>query len=229
MIISHKYKFIFIKTQKSAGTSIEVYLSSLCGPEDILTPIEPPVPPHKPRNYAGRTNPVKDLISTKGGMLRRICFDFLHRRKFYNHIPASLVRSRIPMSVWKSYYKFCVERNPWDKILSQYHMLNDRSKGSLDFDQFIKNGNLPLNYPLYTERGGKKIVVDRVLRYELLTAELGEVFHTLHMPFDGSLHAYAKQRYLGDTRPYQEIFSFGQRQLIEKAFEKEIALFGYRF
>ena len=39
MIISHKYKFIFIKTRKTAGTSMEIYLSQYCDDNDIVTPI----------------------------------------------------------------------------------------------------------------------------------------------------------------------------------------------
>ena len=41
MIISHKYKFIFFKVSKTAGTSIEIALSEFCGPDDIITPISP--------------------------------------------------------------------------------------------------------------------------------------------------------------------------------------------
>lgn len=41
MIISHKYRYIFLKTNKTAGTSVEIALSRFCGPDDIITPITP--------------------------------------------------------------------------------------------------------------------------------------------------------------------------------------------
>ena len=40
MIISHKYKFIFIKTRKTAGTTIEYNLSKYLGNDDIIAPSE---------------------------------------------------------------------------------------------------------------------------------------------------------------------------------------------
>jgi len=39
MIISHEHKFIFLKTKKTAGTSIELALSELCGLDDVITPL----------------------------------------------------------------------------------------------------------------------------------------------------------------------------------------------
>tara|TARA_B100000035_G_C21029670_1_gene567724 strand:+ start:622 stop:1431 length:810 start_codon:yes stop_codon:yes gene_type:complete len=39
MILSHKNKFIFLKTKKTASTSIELLLSKVCGKNDIITPV----------------------------------------------------------------------------------------------------------------------------------------------------------------------------------------------
>ena len=39
MIISHKYKFIFIKPEKTAGSSLEIALSKYCDHNDIITTI----------------------------------------------------------------------------------------------------------------------------------------------------------------------------------------------
>lgn len=51
MILSHKHKFIFIKTVKTAGTSIEVDLNQIFGRTDIATPISPHIEEHKPQNF----------------------------------------------------------------------------------------------------------------------------------------------------------------------------------
>ena len=40
MIVSHKHKFIFIKTKKTASSSTECALSAVCGPDDILTDLK---------------------------------------------------------------------------------------------------------------------------------------------------------------------------------------------
>jgi len=229
MILSHKYKFIFIKTAKTAGTSIEVFLSRHCGPEDILTPITPAIEGHQPRNYEGFINPIPELLERPGKFFSALRDSIISREKFYRHMPASEVRKRVPAEVWNSYFKFCVERNPWDKVLSHYHMHAAREGGSLSLDEYLARGRFPINYFRYTDRTGIKVIVDRIVRYENLMAELGEVFSQLNIPFDGTLGVAAKSEYRTDRGPYRQVFNDEQRRIVEKAFAKEIALHGYQF
>ena len=229
MILSHKYKFIFIKTAKTAGTSIEVFLSKHCGPTDILTPIEPPVEGHQPRNYLGFISPIPEILNRPGKFFSALQNSIASREKFYRHMPASEVQKRVPAEVWNRYFKFCVERNPWDKVLSHYHMHAAREGGSLTLDEYLTRGRFPINYFRYTDRSGTKIIVDRILRYENLLAELGDAFSQLNIPFDGTLGITAKSEYRTDRRPYQQVFNDEQRRIVEKAFAKEIELHGYRF
>lgn len=202
MIISHKHKFIFIKTVKTAGTSIEIFLSQQCGLSDVVTPVFPHIEPHIARNHEG----------------------------FYNHMPAYEIRHKIDPQIWRSYFKFCVERNPWDKTLSYYHMMNHRRAHGLEFKDFLAEKSFPLNYPSYTEPGNpNKLIVDRVIFYENLTKELGGVFRDLGIPFAGTLGVNAKSEYRTDRRPYQEIYSKKQAKLIRDVFQQEILLHGYKY
>jgi len=229
MIISYEHKFIFIKTAKTAGTSIEVFLSQQCGAEDIITPIAPPVEGHQPRNHEQLVNPISELVRQPEGLLAALRNVFERRKKFYNHMPAWLIQRRVPVRVWNTYFKFCVERNPWDKVLSHYYMTASRAGGSLSLDQYLAGGRFPINYFRYTDPSGARIIIDRVVRYENLIRDLAEVFTRINVRFEGNLGVRAKSDYRTDYTPYQEVFNEDQRRIVEQAFAREIELHGYRF
>lgn len=228
MIISHKYKFIFIKTKKTAGTSIEIFLSQLCDDNDIVSPIKPHLDPHIPRNYRGLWNPISEIAETKGQSFLSSLWNVIRRKKYYSHIPAVKLKNRLPKNVWQSYYKFCVERNPWDKTLSHYHMLNDRADGNMTFNEYLKKGIFCLNLPLYTD-SNNNLIVDRVIKYESLIEELTEIFSALGIPFDGDLGVRAKSNHRKDKNNYHDVYTTEQKIIIDNAFASEIKMHTYKY
>lgn len=232
MVLSHKYKFIFIKTRKTAGSSIQIYLSHLCGADDVLSPIDRPEQPYEARNFRGLYNPLPELAERKSlAQALKTLGRFVTLKKFQSHIKAREARDRIPREIWDSYYKFTVERNPWDKVLSHYHFVRQRYKKydkNISFNEYLNVAELPYNYTKYTDTNGK-IIVDRVIRYERLNEELGEVFGMLGVPFEGSLGATEKSHYRQDRRPYQEVYTPEWRAAVDRLFKPEIDLLGYEF
>ena len=228
MIISHKYRFIFIKTRKTAGTSIEVLLSSLCDDRDVCTPIYPPELGHVARNYKGRWPLSAELSRQRTGYNVKSATDWIKGRRFRNHSGAQDVKHRVGADMWRSYTTFCVDRNPWDKTLSHFHMCLRGANPPGSFTDYLANTTLCLNYPLYSDEQGQ-VMVDRVLRYENLNTELFELLSELGVPCAGARLVNAKGNYRKDRRHYREIYSQKQRQHIERAFAPEIALLGYQF
>lgn len=200
MIISHKHRFVFVKTFKTAGTSLEVFLSRHCGDQDVVTPIYPPVPGHQPRNAD----------------------------EFFNHMPARDIRRRLSDQGWQEYFKFCVERNPWDKVLSYYWMERHRSGIDLTLDDFLTRDHIGESWHLYSDEVGQPLV-DRFVYYESLETDLREVLGNLGIHFDGDLGVRAKGEYRLDRRPYREVLTEGQATVIAHRFSKEIAWHGYQY
>ncbi|MFA9409449.1 MAG: sulfotransferase family 2 domain-containing protein, partial [Candidatus Dadabacteria bacterium] len=232
MIISHKYKFIFIKTRKTAGSSIQIYLSDHCGQDDIVSPIDRPERPYNPRNYRGFYNPVPELMERHSpAKIVRTLGRFLSLKKFQSHIKARELRGRIPRDIWDGYFKFTVERNPWDKVLSHYHFVRQRYSKydkNISFEEYLDVAELPYNYTKYTDLENN-IIVDRVVKYEHLNEELGEIFQELGVPFSGSLGPTEKSHYRKDRRPYQEVYTPEQKLAVAKLFDQEIEMHGYEF
>ena len=156
MIISHKYNYIFIKNRKVAGTSVEIYLNKFRGSKDIFTPISTWHKNHVPQNYKGYTNILNELLKTNFRYKKRTITEFLKGNKFWNHMPALLVKNRIDSEIWGNYFKFAIERNPWDKAVSQYFWLKKINKNQdLQFEKYLSNRFFPSDYRKYSDLEGK--------------------------------------------------------------------------
>lgn len=229
-VVSHRHRFIFLKTEKTAGTSIEIALSKFCGPDDIIARIS--LEDEKTRRELGYPGPQNDGVAPLTSYRSHDWKDLIKRgiRKavFYNHMPAAEVRRHVGNAVWDSSFKFCFERNPWDRVLSMYYWQN-RKEPRPPLDEYLPRGIRSLRrngFEQYTIDG--KVAVDRICRFEDLDGELEIVRARLGLPEPLSLPR-AKGGHRADRRHYRDVLTESQRQRIAEAFKDEIALLGYKY
>ncbi|WP_297762663.1 sulfotransferase family 2 domain-containing protein [uncultured Alcanivorax sp.] len=227
MIVSHKHKFIFIKTAKTAGTSIEIALSEFCGDEDIITPISESDEKIRsdlgfrgPQNYRVPLNKYKKIDWAKL---------FLQGKPagFYNHMPASEIKALLDRDVWNSYYKFCFDRNPWDKFVSLYYWLN-RSDRYSSIEDFMNNGmEQGINgFDLYAIGGIK--AVNAVYKYEEMADSLEDISLVLGLPKKLELPKYkAKAGVRKSGGHFSEVLTEEQILMVDLMAAREIKLLGY--
>ena len=220
MIISHRFNFIYIRTRKTASTSTELALSRFLGPEDVITPLcERDENLRKSLSIRGPQNYIVEN-GTKG--FRQMNKPAI---RLYNYIPAEELRNAVDESVWQTDYKFCIDRNPWDKVISlYYHRYKSPPRPSLL--SFIESGECAdaVNFGLYTV--GDEPIVDFIGRYENLYTDMAKIFDILHLPWPPDL-PWAKAQFREDRRPYSDVLSLDEAALISKTYAKEISFFGY--
>lgn len=140
MIISHQWNFTFIKGVKVAGTSVEMALSSICGAQDIVTPITPVDEIARLKMGQGARNYSPHPAAEQAHLerLRRLdasplnhLWPWLARRRlrktripagtFYNHMGlAEVIAAYGPLPA--DYTVFCIERCPYRKVISWANM-----------------------------------------------------------------------------------------------------------
>lgn len=230
MIVSHRHRFIFLKTKKTAGTSLEIALSGLCGPDDIITPISQPDELERRRlGYPGPQNLTAVLAGSRLRRRLRALFPGPGPPRPRNHSPAAAVRRMLPSAVWDGYFRFCFDRNPWDRAISLYHWSGgDALHGSLA--NFVRSGSeRPFsNYDRYSIDG--LVAVTRVYRYEEMSVALADIADRLGLSRPLELPEYrAKGRTRTDRRSYRDVLTEEDRELIEIVCAREIRLLGYEW
>jgi hypothetical protein len=213
MLISHQHRFIFIKTKKTAGTSLEIALSRLMThPDDVITPISPEDEPLRaefgvtPRNFTrpGDSTP-----------------------RFWNHIEAKKIKKAVPPDLWRDYLKISIERHPYEKAVSAaYYQYAPPRHGPIEsfLDTVIAAGTFR-NFDRYSIKG--TIVADVLLRHETLRDGVADLAGRLGIDSLPEL-PHAKSAYRKDRRPATEILSAEQKSRVREICAEEFDLLGYQ-
>ena len=232
MLISHSHRFIFIKTVKTAGTSVEAFLEPYCCP-----------PGHQVQHWT------PTLISDYGVVGRRWpqndCDDF----GYYNHMSAAEIRERF--ADFDGYTRITTVRDPYDRAVSAFHYAHEtwRPEGGIPLEQAIalvasgQGDQLQQLFVYFLEQGladdqamltiDDELVVDHWIRYESLVPDLERLVTALALPLQGSVQDHLpqfKRNRLGrtDVPPVHAYLSPRALELIHASSKLSFSCFGYR-
>lgn len=231
MILSHAHKFIYVKTYKTGSTSIEAALSAVCGPDDVITEASEQLRGvrQKPAQNYRIEHPEKPGRPLWKQLLGRPERHYHPSVGYYEHMPAWRIRTYVGEDVWRDYFKFSFERNPWDRQVSWYHY-KTKSKSveaRPSFDAFNRDRRRAFveNWALYTE--DDRVILDFVGRYENLDEDFAKVLTAIGLA--GKIALPRENVSKGRRGSYRDLYDDASRDLVAEWYAPEIAHFGYMF
>lgn len=216
MLLSHKYRFLFVHIAKTGGTSVRAALSSLRwrDPYYYLS-----WPAHKISGFTGH----------KLGL------------KFPRHAHVIAAKEMLPADYYNSLYKFAFVRNPWDlQVSSFHHILRERPQymnGITDFNEFMRykfDPARPYQYHIDTSLSLQSdyvvdlhgnLIVDFIGRNEQIEDDFLHVCRHLGLP----LQNLPGKRVSTRAKDYRAYYDSHSVDLVSQHFAADIALFNYQF
>lgn len=241
MILSLRHNFLFIRPLKVAGTSVEIALSTLCGPDDISPPILP-VDERQRLEAGGHCANYSDNPTFESAYRALILSTPLGRLDTIAHPPS---RYRPHMSVAEveasyggpldAFQLVCVERDPFAKVISYLHMRHnfaDYKGGAPDMaapvtrladalDAAFDHGKLDILKSVYLY-GDRR---PRVLHYERLERDFAAFVG--HLGVAAPALPHAKRGPMSNSIDPAAVFRRDQIDRLNELFAPELAAFGY--
>ena len=218
VLVSFQKEFIYTKTNKTAGTSVEVFFEPYCLPPDG----------YEPAHYRGETISDQGIVGFRGP-------DRPANALWYNHMPAARIRDYLGAEMWEKFFKFCTVRNPFDKLVSMYFFQRGREQGHSDAPEFsqlrrdflawLKAGRFVGDQDKYLIDGA--VCVDYFIRYESLLDGLKEVCRKLGIGRDVAELARLKSQSRLADRHFSEFYDEEARRIVAEAYAFELDHFGY--
>lgn len=211
MLISHKHKYIFIKTAKVAGTSVEIFFEQI--------------------SFGGQPKDVQpEIVNEEGVVGYRGATNSKVRESWYNHMTLNDIKNKLSNDkLFNEYFKFSITRNPWDRIVSNYH---HHYQHKFSFNAYIKPDRkwkfpAPIIWVL-------KPNIDDVhfIRFENLKEGIEGVCKKLGLDYDiNNLKTYKSEYRTKHSRykHYTEYYDDEAREIVAEKYAKDIEYFGYEF
>ena len=221
MLVSHLYKFIFLKSLKTAGTSTEVFLEQYC-----ISNIEES---HK----RGAIATEEGIIGKRGEEGTKLTA----YGRYWNHMKASILRESLGSETFDNYTKIINIRNPFDMLVSNYFFkpfYNVYSGGAtLTFKEFIMTTNILSELSDKHKRFmfiNDNFIIDEVIRYENLENDINSLITKLEMPTTNrSLGHYKKSKSRDEKSHYSSMYDSETKEFVEEGMKDYLERFDYKF
>ncbi len=232
MLISYKKNFIFTKTAKTAGTSVESYFEQHCMLEGEW-----------------KKTHFRDEYISEAGIIGYRGYN-RNDSIWYNHMPAKKIRDRVGQDIWDKFFKFTVVRNPFDKLISGFYMFEnteykqqlnassgrplnrtntiDQIQGSTEIERFrfwVQDGGISIDRDKYMIDGEE--CIDYFIRFEDLHNGIKHVCNRLSIPYGPSCVPEFKKGYRHHRIPIRDYYDHETKQIVEKKYAWELERFGY--
>jgi hypothetical protein len=211
VLVSHIYKFIYLKNYKVAGSSVESFFGQFC------------IDPSKIHEY--RFDDKQDEHISEFGILGSRMSAV--KTPWFNHKNASDIQRDLGHDKFNTYFKFCVVRNPYDLIVSSYFW----DKLDIDFKTYCQN--YAHNYDRLNSSRifiNNKPICQYYIRYENLLDDIIVVLEKLGIKdytIEDLPNHKSGVRPSGDS--YRKYYDDETRAIVKRLFRQEIDLFGYKF
>ncbi len=216
MLISQKYKFLFVHIAKTGGTSVRASLDRYRWRD----------PAYYPAFLCSR---ISSLMGHRIGA------------KIPRHAKAIAAYEMLPREFYDSLFKFAFVRNPWDLQVSSFHHIRRERpylmQGIEDFETFLRwklNPERPYQYHIDTSIELQsdylidlhgKVIVDFIGRYEKLDEDFHFVCDRIGVPSPPLAH----KRQAKDRSTYHKYYTEETAALVAEHFQADIRMFDYRF
>ncbi|MEJ6397267.1 sulfotransferase family 2 domain-containing protein [Yoonia sp. 208BN28-4] len=214
MIISHGRRFIFVHIPKTAGTAMALALEGRAMRDDILIGDTP-----KAKRRKGRLA------------------DLTPQGRLWKHSTLRDIGGVVSPEQLEAYFVFTLVRNPWDRIVSYYHWLQDQSFAhpavrlaqETGFSEFLNTthtqDSLMANpYDSYVTDAQGVNRCNLFARLEHLSEDLMPLWD--HLGFTLELPRANVSTRRADWRSY---YSDADAALVSRIAAQDIAQFGYAF
>jgi len=218
MLVSHRFNFIYTKTAKTGGTSVESYFEKYCMKEGEWEFS------HARDEYISEYGIIGYRGNNSSGAV------------YYNHMSAARIKELVGEKIWNEYFKFCVIRNPYDKLISAFFHFDVRKymvSGSKEqligrFRNWLKSGHGIINdqdkYLI-----NNKICMDDYMRHENLLSDLERICKHIGVPFVPVDLPRLKSGFKPDGIVLEEYYDSETDEIVRKHYSFEFEYFGYPY